>query len=293
MQRKEKMNTEFPAITLLTDFGEDDGFVGTMKGVMQSIHPQAKFIDITHKISPQDIHQAAFILMTSTPFFPPGTVHLIVVDPGVGSHRRPIAVKTDQYQFVAPDNGVLSYVLPKDTHYQAYELANPTYHLPDVSYTFHGRDIFSPAAAHLAAGVPIDKLGPLVNEIVRLELPTLVIEGDQILGEVLNIDHFGNVRTSIASLAWGDPGTLELHPLWGRPEQSPTVLRFSAKDAEVYIGGRMIAGISETFSSVLPGQEVAFIGSEHALELAVNQGSMVNMFGISRGDEIKVLFKPS
>jgi S-adenosylmethionine hydrolase len=285
------MNSEFPVITLLTDFGEVDGFVATMKGVMQSIHPQAKFIDITHQISPQDIHQAAFILMTTASFFPTGTVHLVIVDPGVGSRRRPIAVKTDQYQFVAPDNGVLSYVLPKDTHYQAYELANPSFHLPDVSHTFHGRDIFSPAAAHLAAGVPIDKLGPPMDEIVRLELPTLIIEGDQILGEVLNIDHFGNVRTSIASLAWGAPGTLVLHPLWGRSEQSPIMVRFSAKDAEVHIGERMIVGIAETFSGVPPGQEVAFVGSEHALEVAVNQGSMASMFGISRGDEIKVLLK--
>jgi S-adenosylmethionine hydrolase len=285
------MNTEFPAITLLTDFGEDDGFVGTMKGVMQSILPQAKFIDITHQVSPQDLRQAAFILMTTVPFFPAGTVHLVVVDPGVGGHRRPIAVKTDQYQFVAPDNGVLSYALPKDIQYQAYELANPAYQLPDVSHTFHGRDIFSPAAAYLAAGVPIEKLGPPMDEIVRLALPLLAIEGEQILGEVLKVDHFGNVRTSIASLAWGDQETLVLHPLWGGPEQSPTLMRFSAKDAVVHIGERTIVGISETFSSVAPGQEVAFVGSEHALEVAVNQGNMANTFGISRGDEVKVLLK--
>lgn len=281
-----------PAISLLTDFGEDDGFVGTMKGVMRRIVPEATFIDITHRINPQDVHQAAFVLMTSAPFFPTGSVHLVVVDPGVGSSRRPIAVQTDAYLFVAPDNGVLSYTVSSKQSYKAVELSNPDYRLPVVSQTFHGRDIFAPAAAHLAAGVAIDQLGPAVEQIVRLEPPALSIREHEIHGEVLNIDHFGNLRTSINSLRWDQPDILLFQPIWGQASEGEQELRFDPKDVEILIGDLQIKGVSETFSSVDPGEVVAFVGSEQALEVAINQGNLARSSGIQKGSPVIVRFNP-
>ncbi len=286
------MTKHSPVISLLTDFGEDDGFVGTMKGVMQRIVPGATFIDITHRINPQDIHQAAFVLMTSAPFFPKGTVHLVVVDPGVGSSRRPIAVKTDDFQFVAPDNGVLSYVVSERQPHQAFELSNPTYRLSYVSQTFHGRDIFAPAAAHLAAGVAINQLGPAVEQIVRLDQPSLSIRAKEIHGEVLNTDHFGNLRTSINSLRWDKQGLLLFRPIWGEASEGDMELQFDANNVEIFVGDLKVKGISETFSSVEAGKVVAFVGSEQALEIAINQGNLARASGFQKGDPVRVRFIP-
>jgi hypothetical protein len=286
------MTNPSPVISLLTDFGEDDGFVGTMKGVMKGIAPQATFIDISHRINPQDVHQAAFVLMTSVPFFPAGTVHLVVVDPGVGSTRRPIAVQTDEYQFIAPDNGVLSYVVSAKQPYKAIELSNPDYRLPYVSQTFHGRDIFAPAAAHLAAGVAIDQLGPPIEQIMRLDPPALSVHQNEIRGEILNIDHFGNLRTSIHSLRWEEQGFLCLRPLWGEASGAGEELQFSARSAEIFVGELRIKGVSETFSSVEVGEVVAFVGSERALEIAINQGNLAHVSGVQKGDPVRVRFIP-
>src|SRR5664279_4495717 len=158
-------------IVLLTDFGTTDSYVGVMKGVMLGIAPDAQFVDLTHAIEPQNIRQAAFTLLNSYRFFPAGTIFLVVVDPGVGSERKPIAVCAggsfaEGYTFVAPDNGVLSYVLHELGDAQAVELDNPAYHLAGISYTFHGRDIFAPAVAHLAAGIALDQLGSPLDQPV-------------------------------------------------------------------------------------------------------------------------------
>ncbi len=195
-----------PAIALLTDFGLTDAYVGTMKGVMLSICPAARLIDLTHAVEPQNIRQAAYLLLTAYRYFPPQTVFLVVVDPGVGTARQPIAVETDHGFYVAPDNGVLSYVLSQVQIRQQVILQNPAYQLPAASQTFHGRDIFSPAAAHLANGVPITDLGPAVARIERLPDPLLKISAEQVCGEVLHIDHFGNVITSIGRLIWTGRG---------------------------------------------------------------------------------------
>lgn len=284
------MKERRPVITLLTDFGEADAFVGIMKGVILDIVPEAHLVDLSHLISPQDVKQAAYILMTTTPFFPKRTVHLVVVDPGVGSARRPIAIETSNAFFVAPDNGVLSYVLAQEENYKVVELVNPLYRLPDPSSTFHGRDIFSPAAAHLAAGVPFIELGPEVDKPVLLDPPRLSMGPGHVEAEVLNVDHFGNLRTSVLLIRWVDDSTLELNPLFSQPPESEPKKRFSATKAQIEIGELTIDGISTTFSEVQIGQPLAYVGSEGGLEIAINQGNAARKFGVKPGDTVSLSF---
>ena len=193
-----------PVIALTTDFGQADGYVGTMKGVILGICPEATLVDVSHDIRPQAVRQAAYVLSTAAPYFPPGTVHMVVVDPGVGSERRPIVVQTDRATYVAPDNGVLSMVLSQEPARRAIQIrvAEPRYRLPQISATFHGRDLFAPATAHLACGVEPGELGdPLpLSDLVTLPVlqPQRQSDGSW-LGEVLHIDRFGNLITDYQS----------------------------------------------------------------------------------------------
>jgi hypothetical protein len=279
-----------PIITLTTDFGVSDGYVGTMKGVMLDIVPQAQLVDITHAITPQDVRQTAYVLYTACPFFPPHAVHLVVVDPGVGSARRPIAVRSASGTFVGPDNGVFSYLmtaglLAEESVEAVVELANPRYRLPQVSHTFHGRDIFAPAAAHLAASVPIDELGPPVTDPVTLPLPRLDVSLNAVRGEVLHADHFGNVITSIGLLLWrGDE--LSFEPVFGT--RSGQRARFQADRALVMVGGREIPGLHRTYAEVAPGEVLALVGSEGHLEIAVREGSGADRLGLQPGDPVEL-----
>jgi S-adenosylmethionine hydrolase len=277
-------------ITLTTDFGVADGYVGTMKGVMLGIAPQAQLVDITHEITPQDVRQTAYVLYTATPFFPPHAVHLVVVDPGVGSARRPIAVRTAWGTFVGPDNGVFSYVMAAAPAAEApaeaaFELANPRYRLPQVSHTFHGRDIFAPAAAHLAAGVAIDELGPPVPDPVSLPLPSLEVGPRLARGEVLHADHFGNVITSIGLLEWrGEELSLEPAFQGAGGERA----RLEAGKALVVAGEREIAGVHRTYAEVKHGEVLALVGSEGHLEIAVREGSGADRLGLQPGDPVEL-----
>lgn len=188
-----------PIIALLTDFGSGDGNVGVMKGVVLSITPDVQLIDITHDVTPQNIASGAWILATSYRYFPRGTVYVCVVDPGVGSTRLPIAVHAGDWFFVGPDNGLFSYVYVQQTVHTAVRLSNSTYHLAQVSATFHGRDIFSPAGAHIARGVPLSELGqqfdPATLQRIAIAFPTR--QGNSISGQILYVDHFGNLITDI------------------------------------------------------------------------------------------------
>ncbi|GAB4471043.1 MAG: hypothetical protein Kow00124_07780 [Anaerolineae bacterium] len=282
------MSDAQPIITLLTDFGDHDGYVGVMKGVILSITPDARLVDITHQIAPQDIHEAAVVLSSAYPYFPPHTVHLVVVDPGVGSTRRPIAVETPRGRFVAPDNGVLSYVLLAEPSFSAVALEDPRYHRPNPSHTFHGRDIFSPVAAHLARGVGLAELGPRLDDLVRLPLPALTITPQRIEGEVVRIDRFGNARTNIMRLEWDDPETLTLRPL--AAGQGP--LTFQANRAQITFSWHRLEGIKQTYSAVGVGQPLALVGSSGELEIAVNQGSASSALAIKPGDPVTVQINP-
>jgi S-adenosylmethionine hydrolase len=274
-------------IALLTDFGTTDTYVGVMKGVMLDINPALQLVDLTHAIQPQNIKQAAFTLLNSYSFFPPGTVFLVVVDPGVGSERKPIAVRAGHWLFVAPDNGVLSYALRDIGHPEAAELENRIHRLKAVSNTFHGRDIFAPAAAHLTLDVSFDHLGQRV-EPVMLPEPRLVIEGNHIRGEVLHIDHFGNVVTSIGLFNWDSPDQLILKPRFGT---NPPLI-CPALSVEVSVSAtnppHTRLSICHTYAEVEKGEALALVGSSGYLELSVNQGDFAAQFGVHIGAPVEL-----
>ncbi len=195
------MNPTNPVLTLTTDFGLRDGFVGVMKGVIYGICPHAHLVDISHDIAPQNIMEGAFVLARQAFYFPPESVHVIVVDPGVGTARRPIAVRAGEQFFVGPDNGVLTPIYEKAEAegwpLQIIHTDKPEFWLKNVSYIFHGRDIFSPVAAHLAAGVPLEQVGTPISDPQRIHLPRPTQAGNRWQGEVVHIDHFGNVSSNI------------------------------------------------------------------------------------------------
>lgn len=273
-----------PTIALLTDFGTTDTYVGVMKAVMARICPGAAFIDLTHEIDRQNVQQGAFTLFRTYRYFPSGTVFLVVVDPGVGSVRRAVAAQAGDYTFVAPDNGVLSYVLADYDNPRVVELTNPAYQLSPVSSTFHGRDIFAPAAAYLASGVSIDQFGSPVLDVVRREFPPLHITGtgQQISGQVLFTDHFGNVITSIGELTWTGGGHIRLTP---RSNHAPSVT-FSAQDAAITVNGHTLSTIRRTYSEVEAGDTLVIADSSGYLEIAVNQGSAAQQLNIKPGDPV-------
>ncbi|MGB4675731.1 MAG: SAM-dependent chlorinase/fluorinase [Aggregatilineales bacterium] len=284
------MTDTTPIITLLTDFGQRGSYVGAMKGVILSITPSAQLVDITHEVNPQDIQQASLILSNVYPYFPAHTVHLVVVDPGVGSQRRPIAVETPRGRFVAPDNGVLTRILLQEPEWKAVALDNPDYWRAAPSHTFHGRDIFSPVAAHLAGGVPLAQLGSPVDDLVRFPLPPLELTSRSVRGRVVRVDHFGNVQTDIMRLRWRDEDTVELDPLDpALKDQAP--VQFNAQNASVSFGWHELEGLYHTYSEVPAGSPLALISSSGELEISVNQGSAQDKLGIKVGDPVTLFFE--
>jgi S-adenosylmethionine hydrolase len=279
-----------PIIALLTDFGLTDAYAGTMKGVLLSICPAARLIDLTHAIEPQNVRQAAYVLLTAIPYFPTGTIFLVVVDPGVGTAREPIAVQADHGTYVAPNNGVLSYALRRTQVQQTVILENLDYQLASASKTFHGRDIFSPAAAHLANGVAITALGPALPELVWLDDPRLEVAPPRIRGEVLHIDHFGNVITSIGELIWTGSNTLQLVPQFG--PYHPPLPMLDAQTSYITIGSQSIRAISPTYGSGPPGIPIALVGSSGQLEIGINQGNAARSLGVCMGDPVTLLLSP-
>jgi S-adenosyl-L-methionine hydrolase (adenosine-forming) len=271
-------------IALLSDFGDRDTYVGVMKGVMLSIAPDSRLVDITHNVDPQHVRQGAFMLRNVFDYFPNGTIFLVVIDPGVGSMRRPVAVRAGHYTFVAPDNGVLSYVLDALGQYEAVELTNPQYKLPYISRTFHGRDIFAPAAAHLAAGVPLRELGDPAGMIARLPKPELSVRGKRVVGEVMHIDHFGNITTSIGYLFWDGEETLGLKTAFGGDLVNDQI---SAEHSTVLAHGELIYTIRASYSEALRGDLLALVGSSGYLEIAVNQGNAAERLDVAVGDRVE------
>lgn len=255
-----------PVIALTTDFGQTDSYVGAMKGVILRICPEAVLVDISHEIRPQAVQQAAYVLSTAVPYFPLGTVHLVVVDPGVGSERRPIVVQTERAIYVAPDNGVLSLTLGQEPVLQAIHLTEPRYRLSPVSDTFHGRDIFAPAAAHLASGTKPGELGKPLRPSELLTLPALDPQSQLDGGwqaEILHIDHFGNLVTSFRIPNHGSPTAITL-------------------------AGQRIETLSRTFADGAPGELVAYVGSSGYLEIAVRQGNAARQLDLDIGALVQV-----
>lgn len=244
------------AITLLTDFGTADYFVGAMKGVILSINPQAVITDITHEIPAQDVAAGAFSLLAAYDTFPAGTIHVAVVDPGVGSERRPIVVSAGEYLFVGPDNGIFTYIYDRDPSNQAFQITNETYFRQPVSNTFHGRDIFAPVAAALSTGIDPSFLGPRISDPIRLV--------KSVEPQIIHIDRFGNLITSLTRDQFKEGTSL-------------------------IINGTVISKVRRFFGEGIGKQDEPFViwGSAGFLEIAVNGGSAAQILGVKRGDAIK------
>jgi S-adenosylmethionine hydrolase len=247
-------------ITLTTDFGLADGYVGTMKGVILGLCPAARLVDLSHEIAAQNVAQAAFVLSRAAAYFPAGAIHLAVVDPGVGSDRRPLLVQTPAALFVGPDNGLFTFALDEPGS-QPWELNRPEYWLPHVSRTFHGRDIFAPVAGHLARGVLPEQLGRPISDPVRLSLPRPVRHADgRITGQVVHADRFGNLITDA-------PGEWIEGRRW-----------------RVEIAGREINGLSATYADAAAGALLALVSSGGTVEVAVREGSAADRLGVGVGE---------
>ena len=254
-------------ITLTTDFDTRDWFVGTMKGVVLGINPRAVIVDITHGVPPGNIRAGAFSLMAACRFFPKGTVHVAVVDPGVGGGRRAIAVQTTDHVFVGPDNGVLSWALMREKIKSIRRLDNPKYFLKSISRTFHGRDIFAPVAAHLSRGLASAKLGREIKEFIGIPWPEPTQRSAGVCGEIVHVDRFGNAITNIGAglVGKGRKGVCE-------------------------VGGKhKLRCILAPFYGAVPANSpVAVMGSSGFLEIAVNGGSAAQEFGLQIGDAVNV-----
>jgi S-adenosyl-L-methionine hydrolase (adenosine-forming) len=263
-------------ITLMTDFGIKDGNVGVMKGVIWGICLTAQISDLSHLIPAQNIREAAYILVRSVPYFPKGSIHVVVVDPGVGTQRRPMAAQIGDWFYVGPDNGTITGLLERaeqegwQTTYVA--LNERRYWLPVVSHVFHGRDIFSPVAAHLANGVSLHELGTSFDDPVRLELPKPQRTDRGWRGEVTHIDHFGNISTNIRVEHLGDA------------MKQKEIIR-------VRLSGREIQGMVNTFGERPVGELVALIGSTGNLGIAVVNGNAVQLLGTKVGDTVEVVYR--
>jgi len=273
-----------PLITLTTDFGHIDTYVGVMKGVMLGIAPQARLIDLTHEIGPQNVLEASARLEAALPFFPRGTIHLVVVDPGVGSERAAVIVRTAESLFVAPDNGVLSLPLRRQPPIETIklsELARPYFREP-VSATFHGRDIFAPIAARLASGAPASRFGLSYPnmDLVSLKDPTIdpcTVSGDEaILIPILYVDRFGNLVMALRREDWLEASN-------GHPYGSD-----GSASVEFQAGALRWRGIVTTFAAVAVGAPLAYWGSAGRLEIAVRNGSAAQLMGVQAGDTIRM-----
>ncbi len=271
-------------IALITDFGIQDIYVGVMKGVIRDIYAEAEVIDVTHGITPQSVREGALALLHSYRYFPSGTIFLVIVDPGVGSQRRPLVVKAGGYTFIAPDNGILTYVMAEMKQFQAYILENPRYRRPNVSHTFHGRDIFAPAAAHVAAGVEITRFGPPIMELFQLPQPTLEISDNRLVGEVTHIDHFGNLITSIGWLRHVEEERLLLDPMLGQG----AAMSFHADNVVVRVHNETIYGVRHSFHEGARGELMAHVDSNNYLEIAINQGNAAQRLDAAVGDVIEL-----
>ena len=293
-------------ITLTTDFGTEDWFVGTMKGVVLGVNRGAEIVDITHGIPPGDVRAGAFALAAACRFFPRGTVHLAVVDPGVGSERKAIAVRTKDYFFVGPDNGLLSWALAKESVLAVHRLENSRFFLPDVSRTFHGRDVFAPVAAHLSKGLPIGKLGPRVPSYEKLSVPSPTQRRGQLVGEIIYIDRFGNVITNIsrqdlgswrADVSQNQCVSTNHRSAKHRATRRTTLcapLRDSSEASAVQVKlatRKQLIPLASFYDAVRQGQPLALIGSGDFLEIAINGGSAAERLDLEIGDRVIICAK--
>ena len=266
-------------ISLTTDFGTRDEYVGVMKAVILSIAPALNIVDISHQVGPQDRHQAAFLVKAAYPYFEAASIHVVVVDPGVGSQRRIVAMQFDGHFFMAPDNGICHLILDGRTPEVLVAIDRAEFHLPQVSQTFHGRDIFAPVAAQLALGKSLDVLGTPVDpaQLHPLQAPPAPQFGSGFLsGNLVQVDHFGNLTTNID------------HRLL-REAQTQS----AGGAVTIRLGNQTLSGLSTCYADAPAGAPLALVGSRGLLEIAVNQGNARHFFGASRGDPVRLEWKPA
>lgn len=277
-------------IAVLTDFGTQDAYVGVIKGVILSLNPDTPIVDLTHAIPRHAVRDGALLLVQSVPYFPAGTVFLAVVDPGVGSERRPIAAEAGGYQFVGPDNGLLSFTLHDLGGGRAVELTETAFRLSNVSHAFHGRDIFAPAAAWLSLGTPLEAMGNPVDDWVELPPPLCRREGNIVQGEIVYVDGFGNLETSIGRLHWLDDATLTLSS--EPPERDGLTL--VAGNVRVRLPKSSVpplVGLNHTYSKVAEGTLLAMVSSARYLEISVNRGSAAAFTAAKTGDPVELILE--
>ena len=258
-------------ITLTTDFGYADPFVGIMKGVICGINPEARIVDLSHGIPAQDIMAAALVLRQSAQYFPRGTIHVVVVDPGVGSARWPLLVELEGSYFIGPDNGVLSLVMEAKRPARIVHLSNPSYQLRPTSATFHGRDIFAPTAAYLSRGIAPEAFGETTDDFAKLIWPTVLKTETAIRGEIVYIDGFGNLFTNIGA-----------NDLKGLPRH----------ELQITLRALSILGLAANYAAVEPDKYVALINSWGLLEIAIYKGSAQQGSGAIIGDKVQVTWVP-
>lgn len=257
-------------ITITTDFGLQDYYVSAMKAVMLNIAADTRLVDISHEIPSQDIMAGSWILKNSATLFPPGTVHTVVIDPGVGTERDPVALRIGDQFFVGPDNGIFS-LLTSEKEYQAVRLTNADYWRENPSNTFHGRDIFAPVAAHLSEGVPLEELGDPIDELVTYRWTVPIADKDGLEGMVIHIDKFGNLITNITEDLLADV--------------------IGDKNVRIYVGNTILDEIAKTFGNVTEGEPVAYIGSSGMLEVGINKGNAEEMLSVQKGAQISLILQ--
>ena len=261
-----------PIITLTTDFGNNDHFVGVMKGVILDIVPEAQIVDICHSVQAFDVLDGALTISQAYSYFPTRTIHLVIVDPGVGTARRPILASCDKYHFVAPDNGVLSLVYAREERMHVRHITSEHYFLQPVSNTFHARDIFSPVAAYLAKEVDTLKFGEEIEDYVRFNAPKpKAADENRLRGVVLKVDRFGNLVTNIT------------------PQDAPVLFGAEATGFKIVVGSREITEIRNTYAEGAPGEVFGILGSMGFLEIAANRGAAAQLTGASKGNEVSII----
>jgi S-adenosylmethionine hydrolase len=255
-----------PIITLTTDFGTNDHLVGSMKGVILNINPAARIVDINHHVAPFDILDGALAIANAYKYFPPRTIHVVVVDPGVGTERRPLLVTAEKQYFVAPDNGVLSVIYGQESCAVRHITAEH-YFLNPVSPTFHGRDVFSPTAAWLSKAFQNEAFGEEITDFVRFTMPKPKTAGQTLKGVVLRVDAFGNLMTNL---------TVDDIP----------AAAIASGAIKLNVNGKEVKKMARTFGDGIPGEAVAILGSAGYLEIAVNRGNAARTLGANRGAEV-------
>ena len=254
-------------VTLTTDFGTRDGYVAEMKGVLLGLNPEMTLVDVTHEIGSQDVQHGAYVLSTIARRFPRNTVHVAVVDPGVGTDRRPIIAECGGCLFIGPDNGLLTPILRDPEAKAVHEITNTKMMAEHVSRTFHGRDVFAPAAAHASQGSSVHAFGPSISDPVLLPTWNVRRECNRVVGHVVHVDRFGNLITNLGVDLLGARNAIEVRG-----------------------GGHAVKGVSETYDNVEPGRALALIGSQATVEVSVNGGNASEVMVIARGAEVVLVF---